>query len=74
MLVARGKTKQESRIVFRGPGLGPCHSEAMNSAPKLEAFAGRGKGDYQSSNDVEDLLAVVNGRGELAEEIRARPE
>ena len=46
----------------------------MNSAPKLEAFAGRGKGDYQSSNDVEDLLAVVNGRGELAEEIHARPE
>ena len=28
-------------------------------ATKLEAFAGRGKGDYQSSRDLEDLIAVV---------------
>jgi hypothetical protein len=41
---------------------------------KLEAFAGRGKNDYQSSHDLEDLLAVVDGRAELVEEISAGAE
>ena len=31
-------------------------------ATKLGAFAGRGKNDYQSSHDLEDLMAVVDGR------------
>lgn len=44
------------------------------SATKLEAFAGRGKNDYQSSHDLEDLMAVVDGRAELVEEIRAGAE
>jgi len=43
-------------------------------ATKLEAFAGRGKNDYQSSHDLEDLLAVVDGRAELVEEISAGAE
>lgn len=43
-------------------------------ATKLEAFAGRGKGDYQSSHDLEDLVAVMDGRAELIKEIQARPE
>ena len=38
-------------------------------ATKLEAFAGRGKNDYQSSHDLEDLMAVVDGRVKLVEEI-----
>ena len=38
-------------------------------ATKLEAFAGRGKNDYQSSHDLEDLMAVVDGRVKLIEEI-----
>jgi hypothetical protein len=40
-------------------------------ATKLEAFAGRGKRDYQSSHDLEDLIAVVDGRAGLVKEIRA---
>ena len=44
------------------------------SATKFEAFAGRGKSDYQSSHDLEDLMAVVDGRAELVEEIRAGAE
>jgi hypothetical protein len=40
-------------------------------ATKLEAFAGRGKNDYQTSHDLDDLMAVVDGRAELIEEIRA---
>jgi hypothetical protein len=38
-------------------------------ATKLEAFRGRGHGDYTSSHDLEDLLAVVDGRGEIVAEI-----
>jgi len=38
-------------------------------ATKLEAFTGRGKGDYQSSHDLEDLVAVVDGRAELVNEL-----
>lgn len=40
-------------------------------ATKLEAFAGRGKGDFLSSHDLEDLLAVVDGRTTLLEECEA---
>ena len=44
-------------------------------ATKLEAFAGRSRGDYQSSRDLEDLMAVVDGRSELVKEIHyAGPE
>ena len=39
-------------------------------ATKLEAFKGRGAGDY-TSHDLEDLLAVVDGREGLLEEVRA---
>ena len=39
-------------------------------ASKLEAFAGRGKGDFGGSKDLEDFIAVVDGRSELVEEIR----
>jgi len=43
-------------------------------ATKLEEFAGRGRDDYQSSHDLEDLLAVIDGRAELVKEIQAGPE
>ena len=38
-------------------------------ATKLEAFIGRGHDDYLASHDIEDLVAVVDGRPELAHEI-----
>jgi hypothetical protein len=38
---------------------------------KLEAFAGRGKNDFSASRDLEDLIAVVDGRSELVGEIQA---
>ncbi len=43
-------------------------------ATKIEAFRGRGKGDYLSSHDLEDLITVVDGRPELPEELRAAPD
>ncbi|MBU4563904.1 MAG: hypothetical protein KMY53_09440 [Desulfarculus sp.] len=42
-------------------------------ATKLEAFDGRGERDFMASHDLEDLVAVVDGREELAEEV-ARSE
>jgi hypothetical protein len=33
-------------------------------ASKLEAFAGRGNGDFAASKDLEDLIAVIDGRSE----------
>ena len=40
---------------------------------KIEAFLARGRGDYVGSKDIEDLLAVVHGRAETLEEVRAAP-
>jgi hypothetical protein len=40
-------------------------------ATKLEAFKGRGKGDFFGSHDLEDLVAVVDGRQTLVAEILA---
>jgi hypothetical protein len=41
-------------------------------ATKLEAFKGRGNGDFLLSHDLGDLLSVVDGRPELLEELRAQ--
>ena len=46
----------------------------MVSAPyflitKLEAFDGRGKGDYLASHDIEDLIAVLDGRPAIIGEV-----
>ena len=38
---------------------------------KLEAFAGRGKGDYLQSHDMEDIVAVLDGRPEMLEDIKS---
>jgi len=39
-------------------------------ATKLEAFHGRGKGDYLLSHDIEDFVAVMDGRPEIEQEIK----
>jgi predicted nucleotidyltransferase len=36
---------------------------------KLEAFYGRGKNDYMVSHDLEDFIAVIDGRMEIVDEI-----
>ena len=40
---------------------------------KIDAFLGRGNGDYLASADMEDLVTVVDGRVELLEEIGKAP-
>ncbi len=39
-------------------------------ATKLAAFDGRGQDDYTASHDLEDIVAVLDGRPEVVEEIR----
>lgn len=46
----------------------------MVSAPyflitKLEAFEGRGNGDYLMSHDIEDIIAVLDGRPVIFDEV-----
>lgn len=44
-------------------------------ATKIEAFRGRGKGDFLASHDFEDVVVLVDGRNELLSELeRAEPE
>lgn len=40
-------------------------------ATKIEAFWGRGGGDFFGSKDMEDILTLTDGRAELAGEIEA---
>jgi hypothetical protein len=40
-------------------------------ATKLEAFKGRGKGDFFGSRDLDDLVSVVDGRATLVAEVQA---
>jgi len=43
-------------------------------ATKLEAFFGRGDGDYLGSHDLEDIVTVIDGRPEVMEDILAVSE
>ncbi|HLJ29419.1 MAG TPA: hypothetical protein VKY85_22110 [Candidatus Angelobacter sp.] len=38
---------------------------------KLEAFKGRGKNDYFASHDLEDVIAVIDGRPSLLVELQS---
>lgn len=43
-------------------------------ASKIEAFLGRGKGDFYGSQDIEDILAVINGAEDARAKVLAGPE
>lgn len=65
---------ETAELVELGPGITIRLVTAVAFvATKLEAFAGRGGGDYLSSHDIEDVLNIVDGRGELANEITMAP-
>jgi hypothetical protein len=51
-------------------GLALRHLDAPHFlATKFEAFNDRGEGDVYVSHDLEDILTVVDGRDELADEL-----
>ena len=57
-----------------GPGeSAPIIRPAFFLATKMEAFKDRGKGDYQASHDLEDFIAVIDGRETLLHEIAESP-
>ena len=39
-------------------------------ATKIEAFKGRGRGDFLASHDLEDLIFVIDGRPTIVEEVQ----
>jgi hypothetical protein len=41
---------------------------------KMEAFRGRGRMDFQASHDLEDFVAVIEGRNTLLQEIAESPQ
>lgn len=43
-------------------------------ASKIEAFLGRGKGDFYGSKDIEDIVAVIDGAEDAREKILGAPE
>ncbi|HLA27615.1 MAG TPA: hypothetical protein VJZ49_06945 [Syntrophales bacterium] len=43
-------------------------------ATKVEAFRGRGGGDYMASHDMEDIITVLDVRPEIISEIRSSSE
>ena len=42
-------------------------------AAKLQAYQGRGHGDVLMSNDIEDIIALLDGREELIDEVKQAP-
>jgi len=57
-----------SRRLPSGPAI-RAMSPPYLLAAKLEAFNGRGQGDYLGSRDFADVLALVDGREELVDEV-----
>lgn len=43
-------------------------------ASKIEAFLGRGRGDFYGSQDLEDIVAVIDGAEDVQEKVLAAPE
>lgn len=41
---------------------------------KMEAFRGRGKMDFQASHDLEDFVAVIEGRDSILQDIAESPQ
>jgi predicted nucleotidyltransferase len=43
-------------------------------ATKIEAYKGRGEGDFAVSHDIEDVVALIDGRAELVDECAKSPK
>ncbi len=43
-------------------------------ATKIEAFYGRGKGDFLASHDIEDVIMLIDGREEIISEVDSQSQ
>lgn len=64
----------EEREILPGKTMIKVISAPYFCATKLEAFEGRGAGDYLASHDLEDIITVIDGRAEIIKEISRAPE
>lgn len=59
---------------FKLPGPGDIEIRLITSAyllaTKLEAFRGRGDGDFAGSKDIGDIILIIDGRPSVLEEVR----
>jgi hypothetical protein len=46
---------------------------AATPSDRLEAFRGRGRGDFHASSDLEDIITVLDGRPTVVDEVAASP-
>ena len=46
---------------------------AATPSDRLEAFRGRGRGDFHASSDLEDITTVLDGRPTVVDEVAASP-
>lgn len=63
--------RSASRVAFTDGQVVRVISAPYFCATKLEAFADRGERDYVMSHDMEDVVAIVDGRVELLDELVA---
>jgi len=63
--------KTATQVVLPGGAAIKLIAPPLFVATKLEAFYGRGEGQYGTSHDMEDVIVLVDGRPELVDEIAA---
>ena len=51
----------------------PVISPVVFLATKFAAFKDRGDNDYYGSHDLEDIITLIDGRGDIVEKIKAAP-
>lgn len=57
-------------VTDAGAGTSRPTMDADAIATKIEAFKGRGRGDFFASHDLEDLIFVMDGRSTIVEEVQ----
>jgi len=63
-------TFETAEVIEIVPGQGAMiASPACFLATKMEAFINRGRGDFLASHDLEDMVAVIDGRESLLDDI-----
>lgn len=66
-----GISKAETLDVF-GTKI-KAFSLAYLIASKLEAFKGRGKANFMASSDIEDIITLIDGRSQVANDLLSAP-